>query len=693
MDKDQKISLEKINLSQPVNTQQTNGKKSKILKPIAIVDTKLSDFVDWLQTISVIKLAVTLSEAAILFGVVSYIVTIPNRRKQEIQEARKVLHEQEKNEYSDGRIAALQVLNKHCQGNPGLKAKKGKMANLKLDRCSEFDFQKWPEQRGMNLSNSELKEVDLSGADLQGINLRGSKLQGANLVGTNLEGADLSDADLTGANLSRANLKKAILKNSTLNDSDLYGANFEGADLSGAKLNNTKALWANFNYAKFNHAELKSAKLNRAQLRGTDFYDANLENSLLRFADLGGKSNTQNTQNTQNKQLKIAANLREANLKDADLWGTKFWSAFQLQRANNWNEKKLMTNWKQMITQPRDPRLRIALLKPKAHQSIFEAYELGMRRAANRRVEIWTIDYNGVKEQIQQIRKLHERGIDGIILTPQNPKDTKLIKALEEASEAGVVITTVDFCFDDRLKPEDLAIACYSTEKSKIGYESGKYLEKWAKTNIHPNLRSQKKSVEVILVDGAYYERYYPYLEGVLKSIYKSDLDFKIKGSVGVAFPEDITKVKELLKELLTDKDKDKDKDKVQILWGGSNLATEVSIQAVTELKLQNKVKVFGILDFSMEKANKLFDDNSPLQLIIDQSRTQVGYEAVKRTIDVLRGKCSGVDYEPITIKHRLLTNRSDIDTARKEELMSKEKNWKKIRKSRGFTDCKSASK
>ena len=109
MDKEKKISPENINQSQPANVKQTSGKESNRLKLIAIVDTKISDFVDWLKTISVFKLTVVLSEVAILSGAVSYIVSIPNRQQQEIQQAREVLHGQSKNEYSDARITALEV--------------------------------------------------------------------------------------------------------------------------------------------------------------------------------------------------------------------------------------------------------------------------------------------------------------------------------------------------------------------------------------------------------------------------------------------------------------------------------------------------------------------------------------------------------------------------------------------------------
>ncbi len=159
---------------------------------------------------------------------------------------------------------------------------------------------------------------------------------------------------------------------------------------------------------------------------GADFYKANLKNSSLGFADLSSDTKKNG------KQLKIGANLREAELKGAKLWGTKFSSTFQLKRAKNWEqdksmpneepklmpnckskstpndepklmsngEPKLMPNWKKQIKEQRTPRLRIALLKHQDREKIFNAYELGMRRAANRRVKIWTIKYKDSNREV-----------------------------------------------------------------------------------------------------------------------------------------------------------------------------------------------------------------------------------------------------------------------------------------------------
>ncbi|MDE5100246.1 MAG: pentapeptide repeat-containing protein [Trichodesmium sp. St16_bin4-tuft] len=647
MDKKEKNLPKEMSNSEFINhensqriSQKLRLKKSTLLKPISLLDTKISDCVEWLQNISLIKLAAILSQSALLFAVVSYVITIPSRQKQEIQNARKVLREESSYEYSDSRIAALKVLNKGCKSNPGLKAVSANMANLTLSPCQSLSFTQGSlkvNKYSMDLSYSNLTGANLSGANLAGINLQGSNLQGANLVNANLEGANLKDVNLEGANLARANLKKAILHNSNLDNSNLYRSDLQAADFSEANLVNMKALWANFHNAIFHRANLESANFNRANLRGADFYKANLENASLRFTDFGSTTNV--------IEAKLnPTNFRETQLKGADLWGAKMWSIFQIKQAKNWQETNRMPNWEQQIKQARLPRLRIALLKPENADSISDTYEFGMRRAANRRVEIWGISYpGGVKNEAKIIRQLIKDGMDGIILTPEDPVQS--LDALKLARDAGVAITTVNFCFNP-IDAEDLAIACYNTNSFQMGYDSGQYIAEWAQKNL------QSKSVQIGLVDGAVYDRYYPYLQGVLKAINHSGIPFQIVDSVSIAFGSDIIKVKKLLE----------DNPDVQILWGGSNIATEVTVAAVAESALKNKVKVFGILDLSRNKATKLLNPNSPLQLIIEQSSIQIGYEAVKTTISVLRKEIDGADYQVYPVKHRLLTqNDPDI--------------------------------
>ena len=53
-----------------------------------------------------------------------------------------------------------------------------------------------------------------------------------------------------------------------------------------------------------------------------------------------------------------------------------------------------------------------------------------------------------------------------------------------------------------------------------------------------------------------------------------------------------------------------------------------------------------------------LLDPNSPLQLIIDQHGIDIGYEAVKTAVAVLRGERPGEAYEEFSPKFCLLTQK-----------------------------------
>ncbi|NEP81566.1 MAG: hypothetical protein F6K39_27440 [Okeania sp. SIO3B3] len=97
---------------------------------------------------------------------------------------------------------------------------------------------------------------------------------------------------------------------------------------------------------------------------------------------------------------------------------------------------------------------------------------------------------------------------------------------------------------------------------------------------------------------------------------------------------------------------------------GGSSLATEVTLAAVTESGLSNKVQVFGVSDLSRDKAEMLLDPNSPLHLIIDKSGVEIGYHAGQTIISVLRRKSSGADYQVHLMEHSLLT-KDDLELVR----------------------------
>ena len=616
------------------HAKNTDGSLS-LFKPVKIVDAKMSDFVAWLENISLIKLAAVLGEGALLFALVSYIIAIPQRRQAFIRENRQIIVNHTQQTHSIGRINALQSLNKFCSNISGIEAPSAQMPGIELTNCYQFQgikaLRRFPWQFfvywGANLNYSNLSGANLEGANLEGINLRGANLIGANLRGANLKGADLTAANLTKARLGVTNLEGAILNNTILDGGSISGSNLKGADLSHISLVGTQALWSDLRDANLYRANLTGAILNRSNLAGADLYKANFEKSSLRFANL--QDNT---------------NLRNTNLEGADLSKASFASVNQLQRADNWQKAVITPNWENQTRLNRLPRLQIGLIKS-SKGTIFQAYELGMRRAANRRVEIWGIQSSpGVENEAKIIEELIEFGIDAIVLQPEDP--VLSIPALQKANDAGIVVITIDFCFD-RDVATGMVFACYNTNSFQMGYDSGMYLAEWVGKNLADG------EAKIGLLDSAKYDRYYPNFQGFLAAMEDSKLDWQAVASTDAVFRAEVDKVVQMLK----------DNPEINILWGGSNSATEIALEAVQILGLQKKVAVFGILDLSRKKAQMLLDPNSPLQSIIDQSGVEIGQEAVQKAIALLRREAE-IRYDFYPIKHRLLTQ-EDKDAVR----------------------------
>ncbi|MGK7907001.1 MAG: hypothetical protein AB4040_07185 [Synechococcus sp.] len=120
--------------------------------------------------------------------------------------------------------------------------------------------------------------------------------------------------------------------------------------------------------------------------------------------------------------------------------------------------------------------------------------------------------------------------------------------------------------------------------------------------------------------------------------------------SVDAYRKEDVDLVVTLLEE----------KPNIDILWGGSNMATDISIKAVERLGRQDSVAVFWILDLSAYTAKKLLDSESPLQSVIDQAGALIGEQATKRASAILcrdPSDCGDIpNYEFIPVDYRLFT-------------------------------------
>ncbi|MGK7905695.1 MAG: pentapeptide repeat-containing protein, partial [Synechococcus sp.] len=610
------------------NPPESHRIKQILLAPVSLLDAKVADFVAWLETVSIVKLATVLGEAAFLFALVSYLYALPFRRQRAIQESRKTIAEQRDIEYSHGRIEALETLNVLCADNAGMQASKAQLSGIDLTQCRRWtlglaSLTQWPLQvrqfHGMDISRASLQEADLSGAQLVEANLEGSNLQGANLQGANLQGANLQGANLQGSNLQGATLEGATLVEANLANSKLNGAIVRSTDFSEANLSGTTGLWTDFSEAYLYRANAIGANFNRSNFQGADLYKVNLTGASMRFTD-----------------LRNGTSLREAFLAGTDLRDASFWSEYQLQRGHDWMQALVSENWANRIHRDRPRRLRVGLIRS-TEEAIFSAYELGMQRAANREVEVLSVQSGtGVEAEAEAIRSLIENSIDAIVLRPEDPVGS--IPAIREAHDAGVVTITVDFCFDD-MDVAGLVFACYNTNSFQMGYDSGTHMVGWIETHF-----PDRDTINIGLVESAIYDRNYPYFEGFMAALDATGLNWAEVASVDVDLRADLDLVVSMLEKNST----------IDILWGGSNVATNLAVKAVETLGRQDRTAVFGILDLSEHTAGKLLDNSSPLQSVIDQAGVQIGFEATETAVAILRGEQRG--YQLFPVAHRLLT-------------------------------------
>jgi len=184
--------------------------------------------------------------------------------------------------------------------------------------------------RGAKLQNVKAERVvftkcDLSGADLRGADLRSADLRGARLHDVVLTGANLTDASIErawgcrvraeGANLTRiraagANLGESDLRGVRANDSvweeaQLYRSNLSEADLSESDFEGVYLSGAQLSRANLRLSNLRKAGLAGVTALHTNFFDADLQDTVLANADLRG------------------AHLFKANLEEADLEGAR----------------------------------------------------------------------------------------------------------------------------------------------------------------------------------------------------------------------------------------------------------------------------------------------------------------------------------------------------------------------------------
>jgi uncharacterized protein YjbI with pentapeptide repeats len=134
--------------------------------------------------------------------------------------------------------------------------------NDALQRLSEAGL--WLD--GLDLSRTELQDLQAPHARWRAMTLQGANLRGACLHDTDLQGSDLSGALLTQADLRHADLRAVNLQGACLRCADLRGANLRDADLRDADLEGARLEGADLEGARLKDADLQEAQLAPAQL-------------------------------------------------------------------------------------------------------------------------------------------------------------------------------------------------------------------------------------------------------------------------------------------------------------------------------------------------------------------------------------------------------------------------------------------
>jgi uncharacterized protein YjbI with pentapeptide repeats/ABC-type sugar transport system substrate-binding protein len=595
---------------------------NKLLKPVKFMDQRLGDFVAWCEQISLYKLSVVVGQATLLLAMGSYVIDAPQRQQQELNDAKKMILDNVNLRYNESRIDAFEFLNQNCTSIVGIQSPNADISNIALNKCYQFhiDFENFLKKptlfhyKGAKLSYANLAGANLSGANLEKADLSGANLEKADLSGANLAGANLAGANLKYTNFRRANLEGANLEDANIQYSFLSRANLKNANLSEANLQGSDLLWVDLSQAQLYYTNLSHTLLSRANLQGTDLYRTNLENSLLSYVD-----------------LQKGANLRGAKLTNANLKNAYFSSISQLERANDWQTALVDFNWQEKIVKPRKlPKIGVVI---PSLDSIFESYLEGLSSVPG--VEVITMySDDTVEGEAKTIQNLAKEGVDAIVVRPQEPEGS--VSAIKAAFQQGIITITIGDCID---RNSEYVFGCYESDSFKMGYESTQALLGYMKQ------KYPEQMINVGLVDGTKLGRVYPYFQGFKQAMEKSGVQWQEVASTDAIDGKDISKIKQMLQSY----------PQINVIWSGSDRTTDIAIQAIQQLGLNSKIKVFGIMDLTPEKAKMLADPTNPLQSIIDQSPTEAGKKAAERILQVINRE--NLEYQYQLIPYRLMSN------------------------------------
>ena len=141
-------------------------------------------------------------------------------------------------------------------------------------------------RRKPRTEEGKTQQLDLSKTDLRQLQAEKAYLEGVDLFGSHLEGSSLTEAHLEGSSLTEVHLERADLSGTYLERADLFRTHLEGARLSGAHLEGARLLGTHLEGALLSGAHLEDVFLLAVHLEGATLSGAHLERAYILGEDL-----------------------------------------------------------------------------------------------------------------------------------------------------------------------------------------------------------------------------------------------------------------------------------------------------------------------------------------------------------------------------------------------------------------------
>jgi len=212
------------------------------------------------------------------------------------QEFMQAIHDLITNSSSSAQVQANQVMptNETLQSETSAMSGGMKQTNspstssattLQSKDCDDTNFPK-VDWSGCDKSNSYLNHADLDDANLEGVNLSHANLFKADLAEAHLENAILDNAEMTNIDLPESHLSGASFVGVDAPFSDFNLMNAINTNFTNANLHDSSMRWAHTHGLIFKGANLNHVLFMNSDLSDSDFRDANLADAGFAYDNL-----------------------------------------------------------------------------------------------------------------------------------------------------------------------------------------------------------------------------------------------------------------------------------------------------------------------------------------------------------------------------------------------------------------------